>query len=172
MLHIVLWIGLNVIYKLVFKHGKLASYTSHRGCDQMKSALAVTILWLSHVAVTDCHTVSVFADFCLGLLLFRIMLRSIMKCPENLQFVNNQPFTIIFRLPEYDFNQIVVGLSEKDLHSSMLISKSLGHPPCKAISIYLISKLNQSGMSFLQGGLMLQMYQSYNPVDLTMLASR
>ena len=171
MLHTGLWIGLDAIHKLVFRHGKLASYTSHRGCDQMKFALAVTIPWLSHVAVADYHMVSVFANIFLGLMLFRMILRSIMICPKNLQFVNNQPFTIVFWLPEYDFNQIVAGLCEQDLHSSMLISKSLGHPPRKAIHIYLISKLNQSGMSFLQGGLMLQIYQSCNPVDLKMLAS-
>ena len=96
MLHTGLCIGLDVIHKLVFKHGKLDSYTSHHGYDQMKSTLAVTIPWLSHVVVTDCHTVSVFSNFCPGLMLFRMILRSIMKCPKNLQFVNNQLFTIVF----------------------------------------------------------------------------
>ena len=52
----------------------------------------------------------------------------------------------------------------------MLISKSPGNHPCKGINIYLISKLNQSRMSFFQRGLMLEMYQSCSLVDLTMLA--
>ena len=95
-LHTGLCIGLDAIHKLVFKHAKLDSYTSHRGCDQMKFALVVTISWISHVVVTDCHTVSVFSDFFPSLLLFRMILRSIMKFPKNLQFVNNQLFTIVF----------------------------------------------------------------------------